>query len=103
MTAVVDMLSWVCLVSGGIFCVIGGVGMHRMPDFYTRTHAASLTDTMGAGLMILGMILQAGLTLVSVKLLLILVFIFFTSPTSAHALVKAAYARGIKVDDASST
>ena len=53
-----ELLSWALLVSGSVFCVIGGVGLLRMPDFYTRTHAASVTDTLGAGLLLAGLILQ---------------------------------------------
>ena len=60
--------------------------MMRMPDFYTRMHAASVTDTLGAGLILLGLLLQAGFTLVAVKLLMIGLLIFFTSPTATHAL-----------------
>ena len=59
-------------------------------------HAASITDTLGAGTIIAGLILQAGLTLVSAKLFLILIFIFFTSPTSSFALAHAALSSGIK-------
>lgn len=96
MSLVIDTLSWVFLAAGGVFCIIGAVGLVRMPDFYTRVHAASITDTLGAGLMLLGMVLQAGLTLVAVKLLMIGVLLLFTSPTATHALVKAAMARGVK-------
>ena len=105
---VFDVISYVCLVAGGIFCIIGGIGLLRLPDFYTRTHGASITDTMGAGLMILGLCFQAvqlmfnengwvpDAWLVLVKLLFIGLFILLTSPTSGHALVKAAHADGIK-------
>ncbi|MBI3067407.1 MAG: monovalent cation/H(+) antiporter subunit G [Betaproteobacteria bacterium] len=92
----VDVLSWASLVGGGVFCVIGGVGLIRMPDFYTRTHAAGVTDTLGAGLLLLGLMLQAGLSLVTVKLVMLGLLIFFTSPTATHALARAAMVRGIK-------
>jgi multicomponent Na+:H+ antiporter subunit G len=91
-----DGLSWVCLVAGGLFCVVGAVGMLRMPDFYTRMHAASVIETLGAGLILLGLLLQSGLNLVSVKLLMIGLLIFFVSPTATHALARAAMARGLK-------
>ncbi|MGP1677762.1 MAG: monovalent cation/H(+) antiporter subunit G [Burkholderiales bacterium] len=90
-----DILSWFCLVVGGAFCVIGALGLVRMPDFYTRMHAAGVTDTAGAGLMLLGMILQAGFSLIAVKLLMIGLLLLFTSPTATHALAKAARARGL--------
>ena len=97
MTLLVDAASWVLLCSGALICVIGGVGLHRMPDFYSRTHAGGLTDTLGASLILLGLVLQAGPTLVSVKLLMVAFLLHCTSPTATHALVKAAYSRGVKV------
>jgi len=96
MEAFRDILSWVLLAAGGMFCMIGALGLLRMPDFYTRMHAASVIDTLGAGLLLLGMMLQAGLTLISVKLLLIAALLFFTSPTATHALARAAHLRGIE-------
>lgn len=96
MSMALDFLSWICLVAGGIFCIIGTLGLVRMPDFYTRVHAAGITDTAGAGLMLLGMMLQAGFTLIMVKLLMIGLLLFFASPTATHALAKAALARGLK-------
>jgi multicomponent Na+:H+ antiporter subunit G len=94
-SAVADAISWVCLVAGGIFCILGGVGLVRMPTFFTRIHAASLVDTLGAGLILLGLIVQAGFTLVSLKLAVIGVLLLFASPAATHALAKAAVSRGI--------
>lgn len=96
MTAWIAAASWACLVAGGLFCVVGAIGMLRMPDFYTRMHAASVVETLGAGLILLGLMLQAGFTLVAVKLLFIAVLIFFASPTATHALARAAMVRGLK-------
>ena len=96
MDIVLDVASWFFLMTGCTFCVIGGIGMIRMPDFYTRSHAASLTDTLGAALILLGLGLQAGLSLVAVKLVVIFIFLYITSPTAAHALVKAAYSKGVR-------
>ena len=96
MIAVIDALSWAALVTGGFFCVVGAVGLLRMPDFYTRVHAASVTDTLGAGLVLLGLMLQAGLTLVTAKLVIIGLLLFFTSPTATHALARAAFVRGVQ-------
>ncbi len=95
MDAFLDAASWFSLLAGSAICVIGGIGMLRMPDFYTRSHAASLTDTLGAGLILLGLGFQAGISLITVKLLFVYVFLYITSPTAAHALVKAAYASGL--------
>jgi multicomponent Na+:H+ antiporter subunit G len=102
MNLVIDALSGVLLAAGGFFCVVGAIGMLRMPDFYTRMHAASVIETLGAGLILLGLMLQAGLTLVAVKLLMVGVLIFFVSPTATHALARAALARGLQplLDDA---
>jgi multicomponent Na+:H+ antiporter subunit G len=96
MTLVADILSWACLLAGGFFCIVGTLGLVRMPDFYTRMHAASVTDTLGAGLILAGLVIQAGFTLVAVKLLMIGILLFFTSPTATHALAKAAYSRGVR-------
>ena len=108
MSAVLEILSWICLVSGAIFCVIGGIGILRLPDFYTRTHAASITDTMGAGLVLAGLFFAGvdmmfdenmnwvpDMWLVPVKILFLGLFILLTCPTAGHALVKAAYAHGL--------
>ncbi len=96
MSALVDATSWLLLLAGGFFCIVGGIGLVRMPDFYTRMHAASVTDTLGAGLMLLGMMVQAGLSLVTVKLAMIGLLIFFASPAATHALAKAGMSRGVE-------
>ena len=97
MTAnILDILSVALIVIGSVSLIIGALGVLRLPDVYTRMHAASITDTLGAGSIILGLILQAGLTLVAGKLFLILVFLFFTSPASSFALAHAALSSGIK-------
>lgn len=96
MTLALDVVSWTLLAAGGAFCCIGAFGLLRMPDFYTRVHAASITDTIGFGLLILGMMLQAGLSLVTLKLAIIALLIFFASPTATHALVRAAMTYGVK-------
>jgi multicomponent Na+:H+ antiporter subunit G len=93
---VLDLVSWLCLIAGSFFVITGGVGLLRLPDVYSRMHAAGMTDTLGAGLFIAGMAVQAGLTLVTVKLLMILVFILFTSPTATYALANAAWSGGVK-------
>ncbi|MBT8419804.1 MAG: monovalent cation/H(+) antiporter subunit G [Gammaproteobacteria bacterium] len=90
MTLFWDIISWVLLLSGGLFVIIGGLGILRFPDFFTRLHPAGMTDTIGAGLILAGLMIQAGPTLVAAKLALILLFLFFTSPTATHAIAKAA-------------
>lgn len=90
MNIVLDVLTWACLLGGGIFLLVGAIGVLRFPDFYTRLHAVSVCDTMGAGLVLVGLMLQGGLSLVTVKLLLIFYFMIFTGPTAVHALAEAA-------------
>jgi multicomponent Na+:H+ antiporter subunit G len=94
--SLLDAMSWILLCGGSFFCVVGAIGVLRMPDFYTRVHAASVNDTLGAGLILLGLILQAGWTLVAAKLVMIGLLIFFTSPAATHALAKAALGRGLQ-------
>ena len=96
MSAALDLASWVLLAAGGLFAIVGGIGLLRMPEFYTRVHAASVTDTLGAGLILFGLILQADSVLVAVKLIVIGLLIFFTSPAATHALTKAALGRGLQ-------
>jgi multicomponent Na+:H+ antiporter subunit G len=96
MSAFIDPLSWACLIVGGLFCMIGALGLLRMPDFYTRVHAASVVDTLGAGFILIGLLLQAGLTLVGAKLVMLGVMLLFASPTATHALVRAALHRGVQ-------
>ena len=96
MTLVIDILSAVFLAGGAFFSLVGGIGLVRMPDFYTRMHAASVTETLGAGFMLIGLMLQAGLTLVAVKLAMMALLILLASPTASHALAKAALLSGLK-------
>lgn len=91
-----DIASGVLLAGGGFFCIVGAVGLLRMPDFFTRTHAASLIETLGAGLILAGLALQAGFTLALLKLVILGLLILFASPTATHALAKAARERGVE-------
>ena len=93
---IIDILSWICLLAGGALGIIGGIGIHSLPDFYSRMHAAGITDTLCAMLILLGLGLQAGLGIATFKLALIFVFLFFTSPTASHALTNAALHTGLK-------
>jgi multicomponent Na+:H+ antiporter subunit G len=96
MDLLLDLISTLLLAAGTFFVFVGGLGVMRMPDFYTRMHAASLTDTGGAALIIAGLLLQGGLTLAPVKLLAIFLFLFLTSPTASYALANAALLAGLK-------
>ena len=94
---IINSASAILMGAGSIFILIGALGLVRLPDFYTRMHAAGVSDTIGAELLLLGMMLQAGLSLVTLKLVLISLFIFFTSPTSTHAVANAARVMGLRL------
>ena len=96
MALVIEALSWIFILLGSGFIVIGAIGMVRMPDLFTRMQTASLIDTSGAGFLLLGLMLQAGFTLVAVKLLFIAALFFFVGPMGSHALAQAALHEGIK-------
>jgi len=89
-----DVISWIFLLAGSFFAVVGGIGVIRLPDLFSRLHAAGVTDTGGAGLVLVGLMFQGGLSLITVKLLLILGFLWFSSPVSTYALARAALAGG---------
>lgn len=91
-----NLLSWICLLVGSFFAISGGVGLLRFPDFFSRLHPAGVTDTLGAALILIGLMFQAGFNLISVKLFLILGFLLFTSPTATHALAKSALHGNLK-------
>jgi len=95
MASPIEVLSWVLILSGSVFVIIGGVGLLRLPDFYTRIHAAGITDTLGSWLILGGLMLHEGFTLGTAKLAMLLFFLLATSPLSSHALAKAAFMRGL--------
>jgi multicomponent Na+:H+ antiporter subunit G len=97
--SVIDIASWILLIGGGVFVFTGGLGALRMPDFYTRMHASSLTDTLGTILLLSGVILQAGWSLAAVKLAAIMAFLLLTSPTAAYALANAARLAGLRPEN----
>jgi multicomponent Na+:H+ antiporter subunit G len=96
MDLILNGISWALILAGGFFTIVGAAGLVRMPDVYTRMHAASVTDTLGAGLLLLGFMLQAGLSLVLLKLVFLFVLFFFVSPVATHAVANAALHYGIK-------
>ncbi len=92
-----DVFSWIFILLGGAFLIIGAIGVIRLPDVYTRSHAAGMVDTFGAGMVLLGLMLQSGgFNLILVKLIFIGGFLFFTSPPSCYAVVRAALDDGVK-------
>lgn len=93
---IVDWLSGLLLLAGGFFVIVGGIGVLRMPDLYTRMHAASVAETLGTILIILGLILIAGWSLASFKLFAIMLFLLFTGPVAAYAMANTAMLGGLK-------
>jgi multicomponent Na+:H+ antiporter subunit G len=96
MSLIADILSGVFLAAGAAFVLVGSFGLWRLPDFYTRLHAAGITDTLGLSLMLIGMMFLGGWTLVTVKLVFILLLILLTGPTATHAVANAAFAVGLR-------
>jgi multicomponent Na+:H+ antiporter subunit G len=96
MTLLVETASWILILLGSAFTVVGALGLVRMPEVFTRMHAASVTDTLGVGLLILGMGLQAGLGLVTLKLFFLLLLFAFSAPVVTHALAQACLHEGIE-------
>ncbi len=100
MSAVVEIASWAFILAGSFFSIVGAVGIVRFPDFWSRLHAASISESAGMILLIVGMCLQAGWTLVTVKLLIIGIFLFITGPTATHAVANAALTTGLRPKEA---
>ena len=90
-----EILAYVLIFSGAGFCLIGAIGVLRFPDVYSRMHSAGITDTLGALLVLLGLLPLAGFSLAGAKLVFILAFLWMTSPTATHALAKAARHGGV--------
>ena len=93
---VIDILSWLFIAAGALLGIAGGIGIHRFPDFYSRLHATGTTDTLCAALFLIGLALQTGFSIASLKLLLIFAFLFFSSPTASHALANATMLGNLK-------
>ncbi|HEY7459296.1 MAG TPA: monovalent cation/H(+) antiporter subunit G [Xanthobacteraceae bacterium] len=96
MQLLLEIASWLLILAGSFFTVVGALGLLRMPDVFSRMHAASVTDTLGVGFLLLGMVLQAGISLVTLKLLILLALFFFTAPVVTHALARACLHEGIE-------
>ena len=101
MQLLVDILSWALLVGGGLFLIAGAIGILRFPDFYSRLHPAGKLDTMGLFTTMMAMALWVvhewtlGAILTALKILLIVAFVFITSPTATHAIVDAGVRAGL--------
>lgn len=90
MSVLVEGLSWLAMLAGSFVLLVTGLGVVTLPEYYSRIHAASITDTLGAALILLGLTLQAGWTLVAAKVIMVLLFLVITGPVASHALVRTA-------------
>lgn len=93
---IADAIGWICMIAGGFFCLVGAIGLNRMPDLFTRMHSVSVAETLGVGLLIIGMLVQSPDWMVAVRLVIIGAILFVTSPVSSHALARAALVNGAK-------
>ncbi len=96
MTGLPEIFGGVLIAIGAFFYLVGAFGIYRMPDVFTRMHAAGISDTVGAGLLLVGMMFFAGFSLVTAKLAIILAIILFASPVATHALAQAALHAGVE-------
>lgn len=85
-----DLVAAVLIIGGGFFVILGAVGINRMPDVFTRLHAVSLSDTVGASLVLLGLAVESGWNLVTARLVLLVAFLLFAGPMATHAVIRAA-------------
>ncbi len=81
----------IMLIGGAFFFLVGTIGLIRLPDAFTRMHATTKCDTLGAGMILVSLMINQGFHMISVKLFIILLFILVTNPTAAHIIAKAAY------------
>lgn len=96
MALIMEVLATALLAIGAFFVFVGGIGALRMPDFYTRMHAASLTDSSGPIFILFGLMLFSDSYLVAIKLFAVLVFLLITGPTASNALASASLLAGNK-------
>lgn len=91
-----DIASIIAFTAGGAFILAGSFGLIRLPDVWSRFHAAGVIDALGAELVLIGMMFQTGLTQTTLKLALIALFLFVTSPVASHAVANAAFIAGLR-------
>ncbi len=94
--AIADIICIVLVITGIIFMLMGSIGILRLPDFYSRSHAASKSDTLGILFVISGLVVYEGFTLSAGKLILVILFIALANPIGTHALARSAMQKGLK-------
>ena len=96
MTLAIDLLSGLFLLAGSFLCVTGGLGLLRLPDFFSRAHAAGLNETLATPLLLTGLLLQMDWSLDLLKVLFIMALVVATSPTATQSMAKAALHGGLR-------
>ena len=96
LTAITNLISTIFILAGLFFVLVGTIGLLRFPDFYTRMHATGKCDTLGEGLMLIGLMVYQGFDLISVKMLFLVIFIFVANPVATHAIARRAYKVGLE-------
>jgi multicomponent Na+:H+ antiporter subunit G len=90
-----ESISLIMLLLGALFMLLAAIGMVRMPDVLTRMHSSTKSATLGVGLIMLGVALVFGDFAIGVRALAIVIFMFSTTPVSAHMIARAAYLSGV--------
>jgi len=93
----VTMLAVGLLAAGALFLLTSALGVLRLPDFYTRSHAVGKSETLGIMLVFTGLAVHNGFQLTSLKLLLIVAFVAIANPTATHAICRAALKSGLQI------
>ena len=89
-----EFIAGLFLAGGAFFLLASAIGMLRLPDFYCRLHASGNSETLGVMLSFMGLVIYEGLTLTSLKMIMIFLLIFLGNPIGTHILSKAAYKSG---------
>ena len=91
-----NIISIIFIIAGLFFLIVAAIGVVRLPDVFSRSHAVSLTDSLGAFLMLFGLALHEGLGINTLKILVVLVLLFILNPVISHATIRAALRSGLK-------
>jgi multicomponent Na+:H+ antiporter subunit G len=96
MTIIWHIITIIFVTTGAFFMLVGSIGVNRLPDFFTRSHATSKSDTLGIMLVLGGLAVYEGLSITGIKLIMIVLFIALANPVGSHALARSALFFGIK-------
>jgi len=96
MSSIPDIISVIMICLGAFFLFVGGIGIVRLPDFYTRSHAITKSDTLGIILVLAGLAVNEGMTVTSLKLAIAIIFVAIANPTGTHALARAGFKYGLR-------